>query len=67
MSALSNFTLNELAVFVGLVLGSVGGLMAVCSKSKCDTINICWGGLKCHRVIEPLQIDPIINPPDDEV
>ena len=61
MVGLSNFTLNELAVFVGLILGSVGGLMAVCSKSKCDTINLCWGGLKCHRVITPIEPPPEVE------
>ena len=53
---MDSFSLTELASFITIVVGAVGGLLVVAFKSKCDQVNCCWGGIKCHRVVE-LEIE----------
>ena len=41
---MSDFTMEELMLFVIGVLGALGGFMVVLQKSKCE--SICWGCCK---------------------
>jgi hypothetical protein len=52
------FTLGELATAVTIMAASLGGLLAVCFKSKCDDINICYGCCKIHRNV-PQEDEPV--------
>ena len=50
---MKDFTLEQLGLFITLLLGGCGGLLAVCFKSRCDRIECC--GFKIHR--KPLGVD----------
>jgi len=56
------FSLTELASFVTIVVGALGALLAVAFRSKCDTINCCWGGIKCHRVVVADEDEAVVPP-----
>ncbi len=45
------YTLGELSTAVVIITGAVGGLLAVCFKSRCDTISCCWGLCNVHRAV----------------
>ena len=32
--------------------GFILAIFAVAYKSKCDKVNICWGGIEIHRAVE---------------
>ncbi len=52
MSAtLQAFSLTELAAFIGVAMGALAALLATCFKSKCDEVNCCWNGVRCHRMV----------------
>jgi len=36
---LESFSLEQLGIFVSILLAGTGGLLAVCFKSRCDTIK----------------------------
>lgn len=47
---LENFTIDQLAGSLALVLGSVGGLLMIVWKSRCACkINFCWL-FRCERL-----------------
>lgn len=48
---LADFTIDQLAGSMALVLGSVGGLCLILFKSRCSTITICWGLWSCNRKV----------------
>jgi len=41
---MADFTIDQLMLFIGGVLGSIGALMLVLQKSKCETC--CWGCIR---------------------
>lgn len=46
-------------ITVGTLFSGVMGLtVKYCLKSKCDSVNICWGGIEIHRNTEQ-EIDEI--------
>ena len=45
------FTLGELATAITIMAASLGGLLAVCMKSKCDQVRCCFGLLEVHRQV----------------
>ncbi len=47
MTRLDDFSIDQLMLFIGGVLGSVGALLLVIQKSKCEEINCCC--FKCKR------------------
>ena len=55
---LTEFSLTELAAFIGVALAAMTALMATCFKSRCDEINCFWGAMKCHRMIPPVPPRP---------
>lgn len=57
MGELGNFTIDQVAGAAALVLGSIGGLLMIIFKSRCETISICWGMWSCKRVVPPEESD----------
>ena len=41
MTKMADFTIDQLMLFIGGVLGSIGALLLILQKSKCK--SICWG------------------------
>jgi len=67
MTLLQEFNINELAGSVGLMLGALGGLLAVIWKSRCHCkMNLCYL-CQCERKPPPdegLDSDEEIVPTD---
>ena len=62
---LDNFTLEQLGLFITLLLGGVGGLLAIIFKSRCKKVKCCC--IECDRdVILPTLTgeSDISSPPD---
>jgi hypothetical protein len=38
--------------FYGFAGGFILALIALIYKSKCETVNLCWGGLVINRAVE---------------
>ena len=51
MGKLADFTIDQGAGSLALVLGSIGGLCLILFKSRCETITICWGLWSCNRKV----------------
>ena len=45
------FSLGELATAVTIMCAALGGLLAVCMKSRCDKVQCCCGLVKLHRTL----------------
>ncbi len=60
------YSLGELSTAVVIILGAAGGLLAVCFKSRCDKIRLCWGCCDLHREVPPSTDESvdIESPPD---
>tara|TARA_R110000765_G_C18697058_1_gene581348 strand:- start:228 stop:479 length:252 start_codon:yes stop_codon:yes gene_type:complete len=56
MGQLGDFTLDQVAGALALVLGSVGGLCLIMFKSRCEKISLCWGLWVCDRKVP--EVDP---------
>ena len=57
MGELGNFTIDQVAGASALVLGSIGGLLMIIFKSRCETISFCWGMWSCKRSVPPEDSD----------
>ena len=51
MGELGNFTIDQMAGSLALLLGSIGGLCLILFKSRCTQISICWGLWSCNRQV----------------
>lgn len=51
---LKEFTIDQLAGSVALILGSLGGLLLIIWKSRCKKINCCYL-LRCERQIDNVE------------
>jgi len=61
---LADFNINEIAGAGSLILGSLGGLMLICFKSRCSSINYsCFYGLFRWNCIRQIPVD---NSSDEE-
>ncbi len=45
------FTITELSYAIIAVCGALSGVLMVVWKSRCKTINCCWGGARCDREV----------------
>jgi hypothetical protein len=66
--SMEEFNINELAGATGLILGAVGGILAIIFKSRCYCkfrigISDKWNLCMCERKPPP---DPNLNDSDDE-
>ena len=48
---LADFSIDQLAGALALVLGSCGGLLLIVFKSRCTQISFCWGLWSCVRAV----------------
>jgi hypothetical protein len=48
---LADFSIDQLAGALALVLGSCGGLLLIVFKSRCTQISFCWGLWSCMRQV----------------
>ena len=52
MTKMNDFTIDQLMLFIGGVLGSLGALLLVIQKSKCEEIKCCcWS---CKRNVQAI-------------
>ena len=51
MGQLADFSLDQAAGAAALVLGSLGGLLLICFRSRCTQISVLWGCYSCTRDI----------------
>ena len=50
MTKLDDFSIDQLMLFIGGVLGSIGALLLIIQKSKCEEIKCCcWS---CKRRVD---------------
>ena len=54
---LGDFTIDQVAGASALILGSVGALLMVIFKSRCETISCCWGLWACKRSVQTDDTD----------
>ena len=52
MGQLGDFTIDQAAGSLALVLGSIGGLCLILFKSRCERISICYGLWSCSRKVQ---------------
>ena len=52
MTKMEDFTIDQLMLFIGGVLGSLGALLLVIQKSKCEQINCCC--FSCKRNVQAI-------------
>lgn len=50
LTTMQDFTIDQLMLFIGGVLGSIGALLLVVQKSKCEEVNCCC--IKCKRDVK---------------
>ena len=53
MGKLGDYTIDQVAGALALILGSLGGLLLIVFKSRCTQISICWGLWSCVRALPP--------------
>ena len=56
---LGDFTIDQLAGSLALVLGSVGGLCLILFKSRCENITLCCGLWSCSRKVQEENTDDV--------
>tara|TARA_R110001592_G_scaffold14084_5_gene63753 strand:+ start:175 stop:414 length:240 start_codon:yes stop_codon:yes gene_type:complete len=75
MGKLDDYSLDQVAGALALIISSVGGLLLICFKSRCSQIKLCWGLWSCIRVIPNEDSDdetpqtprtPRLNQPEPE-
>ena len=59
------FSLGELATAVTIMCAALGGLMAICMKSRCDQVTCCFGLVNLHRTLpaDAVVVDVPPSPP----
>jgi hypothetical protein len=57
MGKLDDYSLDQVAGALALIISSVGVLMLICFKSRCSQIRLCWGLWSCVRVIPEIDSD----------
>ena len=55
---MEEFTITELSYAIIAIMGGLSGLLLVIWKSRCKTINLCWGGVDCQREVEARVLSP---------
>lgn len=52
---ITEFTITELAVGIGTIIGGISGCLLVMFKSRCRNIRLCWGLVDCERKLQDEQ------------
>ena len=55
MGQLGDFGLDQMAGAIALVLGSLGGLLLICFRSRCTEVSVLWGCYSCSRAVPVLE------------
>ena len=55
---MESYTLSELAYACITISGAISGILLVCWKSRCKTINCYWGGVRCDRLVDETPFEP---------
>jgi hypothetical protein len=63
MGKLDDYSLDQVAGALALVLGSLGGLCLIVFKSRCSQIRLCWGLWSCVREVPEEQEKPPTTEP----
>ena len=66
MGRLDDYSLDQVAGALALVLGSLGGLCLILFKSRCEKISICWGLWSCNRKVPDVEPDDPQPEPEPE-
>ena len=54
---MESFTITEMSYASVTILGAIGGILMVIWKSRCSTINCCYGMIRCDReVLKDLEV-----------
>lgn len=54
---LETYTISELTFSIVALIGAIGGLLVIVFKSRCLTIDCCWGGASCTRIPPPPDLE----------
>ena len=58
---MENYTIQQLGVFISVVLSAVSGVCLILHKSKCKSMSICCGLISLERKldkVEELELEP---------
>lgn len=55
---MENYTIQQLGVFLSVVLSGIGGLCLILHKSKCKSVNICCGLISLERKLNKEELEP---------
>ena len=59
------WTPNDYSNFITISAAAIGSTLLVIFKSRCKTINFCWGLVGCNReVISDSDEEEVENPPE---
>tara|TARA_R110000823_G_C15694537_1_gene475755 strand:+ start:52 stop:276 length:225 start_codon:yes stop_codon:yes gene_type:complete len=64
---MENYTIEQLGLFITLILGGVGGLFAICFKSRCKTIKCCGCMIERYLSDEVKKARALIPEPQPDV
>jgi len=54
---MEEFTITELSYAVIAMMGGLSGVLLVIWKSRCKTINFCYGAVNCEREVEVIRVE----------
>ena len=66
MGELGDFGLDQMAGAIALVLGSLGGLLLICFRSRCTEVRVLWGCYSCSRAV-PVESEDEEQPQQPDV
>lgn len=49
MGKLDDYSLDQVAGSLALIISSIGGLLLICFKSRCTNVRLLWGCYDCQR------------------
>ena len=52
------YTVSELSYSLLTICGAISGVLLVCWKSRCKTINCGWGCIQCDRLVDETPYIP---------
>jgi len=53
---LDPFTLTEMSITAVAIIGACGSFLLIVEKSRCKTVNICCGLIRCNRKIKDEEV-----------
>jgi len=59
---MQNYSIQELGVFLSVVVGGLGGMCLILNKSKCKSMNLCCGLISLER-----KLDKDLEPEEEDM